>query len=51
VERGSDRRGLREDGGAERDCVVVRGGHGVAGVFTATDALQALADIVRRATA
>lgn len=35
----------------KRDCVVVCGGHGVAGVFTATDALQALADIVRRATA
>jgi len=35
----------------KRDCVVVRGGHGVAGIFTATDALQALADVVRRATA
>ena len=35
----------------KRDCVVVRGGQGVAGVFTATDALQALADIIRRATA
>jgi acetoin utilization protein AcuB len=34
----------------KRDCVVVRGGHGIAGVFTATDALQALADIARRAT-
>ncbi len=34
-----------------RDCVVVKGGNGVAGIFTATDALQALADLVRRATA
>ncbi len=34
----------------KRDCVVVCGGHGVAGVFTATDALQALADLARRAT-
>lgn len=34
-----------------RDCVVVKGGHGVAGVFTAIDALRALTDIVRRATA
>jgi acetoin utilization protein AcuB len=34
-----------------RDCVVIHSGHGVAGVFTATDALQALADIARRATA
>lgn len=33
------------------DCVVVRGGRGVAGIFTATDALQALAEIVRRACA
>ena len=38
---------------AERkcDCVVVRGGHGVEGIFTATDALNALAELVRRATA
>ena len=35
----------------KRDCVVVRGGHGVEGIFTATDALQALAELVRRATA
>lgn len=35
----------------KRDCVVVRGGHGVEGVFTATDALRALSDLVRRATA
>jgi acetoin utilization protein AcuB len=35
----------------KRDCVIVRGGHGVAGVFTAIDALNALADIARRATA
>jgi acetoin utilization protein AcuB len=35
----------------KRDCVVVQGGHGVAGIFTATDALQALAEIARRATA
>lgn len=34
-----------------RDCVVVRGGHGIEGIFTATDALEALADLVRRATA
>lgn len=34
-----------------RDCVVVKGGHGVEGIFTATDALEALADLVRRATA
>jgi CBS domain-containing protein len=32
-----------------RDCVVVRGGEGIAGVFTATDALRALAEIARRA--
>jgi len=35
----------------KRDCVVVRGGHGVEGIFTATDALRALAELVRRATA
>ncbi len=34
----------------KRDCVIVRGGHGVEGIFTATDALQALANLVRRAT-
>lgn len=34
----------------KRDCVVVRSGHGVAGIFTATDALRALTDVVRRAT-
>jgi acetoin utilization protein AcuB len=33
------------------DCVVIQGGQGVEGIFTATDALQALADLVRRATA
>lgn len=33
-----------------RDCVVVSGGQGVEGIFTATDALRALAEIVRRAT-
>lgn len=36
---------------SRRDCVVVKGGHGVEGIFTATDALEALADLVRRATA
>ena len=34
----------------KRDCVVVRGGQGVEGIFTAVDALQALADLARRAT-
>jgi acetoin utilization protein AcuB len=34
-----------------RDCVVVRGGHGVEGIFTATDALAALSEVLRRATA
>lgn len=34
-----------------RDCVIVQGGQGVAGIFTATDALRALAELVRRATA
>lgn len=33
------------------DCVVVRRGDDVIGIFTATDALQALGDIVRRACA
>jgi len=33
------------------DCVVVRGGHGVEGIFTAIDAMQALSDLLRRATA
>jgi CBS domain-containing protein len=33
------------------DCVVIQGGHGVAGIFTATDAIRALADLLRRATA
>jgi acetoin utilization protein AcuB len=32
------------------DCVVVRGGHGVEGIFTAVDALHALSDLLRRAT-
>lgn len=34
----------------QSDCVVVKGGHGIEGIFTATDALQALAELVRRAT-
>jgi len=34
----------------KRDCLVVNGPHCVVGVFTATDALLALADIARRAT-
>lgn len=33
------------------NCVVVRGGRGVTGIFTAVDALQALADVVRRTCA
>jgi acetoin utilization protein AcuB len=33
------------------DCVVVQGGHGVAGIFTAMDALAALTDLLRRTTA
>jgi acetoin utilization protein AcuB len=33
------------------DCVVVQGGHGVAGIFTASDAIAALTDLLRRATA
>jgi acetoin utilization protein AcuB len=33
------------------DCVVVRGKQGVVGIFTATDALEALSEVVRRATA
>ncbi|MBA2542244.1 MAG: CBS domain-containing protein [Deltaproteobacteria bacterium] len=33
------------------DCVVVRGGHGLEGIFTAVDALSALSDLLRRATA
>ncbi len=32
------------------DCVVVRGGHGLEGIFTAVDALNALSDLLRRAT-
>ena len=32
------------------DCVVVRGGQGVEGIFTAVDGMNALADILRRAT-
>ncbi len=32
------------------DCVVVLGGHGVQGIFTATDALRALAALLQRAT-
>lgn len=33
------------------DCVVVQGGHGVAGIFTTSDAISALTDLLRRATA
>lgn len=33
------------------DCVIVQGGHGVAGIFTASDVLSALSDLLRRATA
>jgi acetoin utilization protein AcuB len=33
------------------DCVVVQGGHGVAGIFTTADAIAALTDLLRRATA
>jgi acetoin utilization protein AcuB len=33
------------------DCVVVRGGHGVEGIFTAVDALSALSELLRRVTA
>jgi CBS domain-containing protein len=33
------------------DCVVVQGGHGVQGIFTTTDAITALTDLLRRATA
>lgn len=32
------------------DCVVVAGKHGVEGIFTAVDALQALAEVTTRAT-
>ncbi len=31
------------------DCVVVLGGHGIQGIFTATDALRALAETLQRA--
>jgi len=31
------------------DCVVVLGGHGVQGIFTATDALRALSNLLSRA--
>ena len=33
------------------DCVVVQGGHGVQGIFTAVDALSALTDLLRRVAA
>lgn len=33
------------------DCVVVLGGHGVEGIFTATDALRALGELLQRVTA
>jgi len=33
------------------DCVVVRSGDGVEGIFTAVDALHALSDLLRRAAA
>lgn len=32
------------------DCVVVHGGQGLEGIFTAVDALHALSDLLRRAT-
>ena len=38
---------LMSDNKAE--CVVVLGGHGVQGIFTATDALRALSDLLQRA--
>jgi acetoin utilization protein AcuB len=31
------------------DCVVVLGGHGLQGIFTATDALRALSELLQRA--
>jgi acetoin utilization protein AcuB len=34
---------------SKTDYVVVRGGHGVEGIFTAVDALAALSDLLRRA--
>ena len=33
------------------ECVVVMGGHGVQGIFTAVDAMRALADLLAKATA
>ena len=33
------------------DCVVVQGGHGVQGIFTSSDAMYALTDLLRRVTA
>jgi acetoin utilization protein AcuB len=33
------------------DCVVVQGGQGVQGIFTTSDAINALTDLLRRATA
>lgn len=35
---------------SKADCVVVLGGHGVQGIFTSSDALRALGDILQRAT-
>jgi acetoin utilization protein AcuB len=35
---------------SKADCVVVLGGHGVQGVFTSSDALRALRDVLQRAT-
>jgi CBS-domain-containing membrane protein len=32
------------------DCVVVLGGHGIQGIFTSSDALRALGDVLQRAT-
>jgi acetoin utilization protein AcuB len=32
----------------QAECVVVLGGHGVQGIFTATDALRALSDVLQR---
>lgn len=35
---------------SKADCVVVLGGHGVQGIFTSSDALRALGDVLQRAT-
>jgi acetoin utilization protein AcuB len=36
---------------SKADCVVVLGNHGVQGIFTSSDALRALGDVLQRATA